>query len=298
MLAARPARTHRAEYQFTARDPDFARDDVVPALLRYSRPLSVPWILSGVSTSRVSAPSGRAAVPTARRPASLFIPEPEPKAVRVKHVAITVPAAAVAALLGCGAPAERTGGAVDSLAATDAALRDELLRMGMLDQTARAGLTVRAGADTIYARATLAIDSVLTRRLRAIIAEHGWPEWSRVGRAAGQAAFLILQHSPSDAFQRRTLPLLEEAASNGEAAWSDVALLTDRLLTHDGKPQRYGTQFRIVNGALVPYPIEDIDSLEHRRARAGLTPMREYVRLLEAMYQGPVRWPPDSARPN
>jgi len=179
---------------------------------------------------------------------------------------------------------------------THRALRDKLLRMGLLDQTVRVGFTAASAADTGFVRASMGIDSMLTQELGAIVDSAGWPTHSMVGRQAADAAFLILQHSPSDAFQRATLPLLQMAARSGEAGVGNVALLTDRILTHDGKPQLYGTQFRIVNGELMPYPIENIEMLDQRRNAAGLMPMNDYVRLLQQTYEGPVRWPLDSAR--
>jgi Family of unknown function (DUF6624) len=196
----------------------------------------------------------------------------------------------------CGRPPERDDrAAADSL--TQPRLRDELLRMGMLDQTVRVGFSAESiESDTGFARASLAVDSILTRRLRALTDTFGWPTNSMVGEKAAAAAFLILQHSPSDSFQRRMLPSLETAAGLGEASKSDVAMLTDRILTHDGKPQIYGTQFRIVDGELMPYPIERIEELDRRRAGAGLMSMTEYVKLLEQTYDGPVRWPPDTTR--
>ena len=184
----------------------------------------------------------------------------------------------------------------DSAALSHPELRNQLLRMGLLDQTVRLGFSVDVATDTAFIRASLAIDSVLTSRLRRIIDQDGWPTRSMVGREAAQAAFLIVQHSPSDAFQRDVLPALEAAAAASEASAADVALLEDRTLTHDGKPQIYGSQFRIVDGELVPYPIQDLARLDERRASAGLVPMAEYVRMLRQTYGGPVRWPPDSAR--
>jgi len=182
----------------------------------------------------------------------------------------------------------------DTVPSVNADLSEELIRLGLLDQTARAGYTTQVLSDTAYLRASLVIDSVLTRRLRRIIAEHGWPAVSVVGREAAQAAFLIVQHSPSDTFQREALPLLDSAAAAGEASGADVAMLTDRIRVHDGKPQLYGTQFRIVDETLVPYPIEDIANLDGRRAAVGLMPMDDYAQLLRDTYRGTVRWPPDS----
>jgi hypothetical protein len=205
-----------------------------------------------------------------------------------------------AALVPCACGGNREDAAqvvVDSAATATAMLSEELVRLGLLDQVARIGYTAQTVTDTAYLRASLVIDSVLTRRLRRIVAEHGWPTASAVGRHAAQAAFLIVQHSPSDGFQREALPLLESAAAAGEASGADVAMLTDRIRVHDGKPQRYGTQFRIVDEVLVAYPIEDIANLDARRAAVGLMPMSEYAQLLRGMYRGVVRWPPDSTAP-
>lgn len=173
-------------------------------------------------------------------------------------------------------------------------LQRELVRLGMLDQTARIAFTADAVSDTALMRTLLSLDSLLTHRLRAIVREQGWPTRTMVGTAGARAAFLIVQHSPSNAFQREMLPLLSAAAADDEAAASDAAMLEDRVLTDEGKPQRYGTQFRIVAGELVPYPIEEPETLEERRASVGLMPMAEYVKLLAETYEGPVRYPADS----
>jgi hypothetical protein len=183
------------------------------------------------------------------------------------------------------------GALPDPDSALDTELRDELIRLGMADQTARLGFDVETASDSGRLRIVLGIDSSLTNRLRRIVAERGWPGRSLVGREAADAAFLIVQHSPSDAFQREMLPLLQTAADSGEAGTADVALLTDRVRTHEGKPQVYGTQFRIVDGGLEPFPIEDPAGLDARRQRAGLLPMAEYVKMLRSTWGGPVRMP-------
>jgi hypothetical protein len=197
---------------------------------------------------------------------------------------------------GCG-PAEPPES--DPLPAADTAainvpLRTELLRLGLLDRTIRTGFAPATAADTAFIRASLSLDSALTRRLGVIVREHGWPTRSMVGDTASEAASLILTHSPSDVFQRQMLPLLDSAAMAGEASANHAAMLTDRVRTMDGKPQLYGTQFRILAGALMPYPIEEPERLDERRAGAGLMPMVEYVRILRGTYAGPVLWPQQS----
>ena len=62
--------------------------------------------------------------------------------------------------------------------------------------------------------------------------------------AAADAAWLMAQHAIHDPeFQRECLGLLEAAVWQGEASPRNLAYLTDRVLVHEGRPQRYGTQF-------------------------------------------------------
>jgi len=125
------------------------------------------------------------------------------------------------------------------------------------------------------------VDAANTKRLKEIVAEHGWPGRSLVGRDGALAAFLIAQHADADpAFQERCLELMQ-AASPGEVSPGDVAYLTDRVRVNSGQPQLYGTQFWMPNGALVPRPIEDPDLLDARREAAGLIPMSEYLEHMQ-----------------
>ena len=135
-------------------------------------------------------------------------------------------------------------------------------------------------------------DSARTRRLKQIVASRGWPTPVVVGEDGAEAAWLILQHSPDYAWQERMLPRLEKAAAAGEMSRTEVALLTDRVLVHGGKPQRYGNSFTFKNGRLLADPIEDIGGLDARRAALGLPTMAEYVRHLAEAYKMPVEWPP------
>ena len=109
-------------------------------------------------------------------------------------------------------------------------------------------------------------------RLRALLAEHGWPLVSDVGAGGVHAAALVLIHGGDTAAMARYLPAFEEASRRGEGNWGDFALLTDRYLVASGRPQRYGTQYYSEgpNEEPIPYPIEDEAGLAHRRATIGL----------------------------
>jgi hypothetical protein len=103
----------------------------------------------------------------------------------------------------------------------------------------------------------------------------------------------MVQHADLDtAFQARVLPELERAASQGALPWQQVALLTDRIATHRGQPQVYGTQASITpNGKMVFAPIADSAHVDERRARVGLPPLAVYARVLDSVYTGQPRKP-------
>lgn len=164
-------------------------------------------------------------------------------------------------------------------------IRSELIRMGADDQAARQGLTPERAQDTAFLRTMLRDDSARSQRLRAIVDRYGWPEPTAAGEEAAGAAFLVLQHSPDHEFQRDMLPTLEALAHAGAMPRPSVAMLTDRVLIHDGEPQRYGTQFDMEDGRLVLHPVEDEAGLDERRREMMLPPLAEYIRLMEAMYQ-------------
>ncbi|MGA0587410.1 DUF6624 domain-containing protein [Dyella sp. KRB-257] len=68
---------------------------------------------------------------------------------------------------------------------------------------------------------------------------------------------------------------------------SDFALLTDRVLRAQKKPQRYGTQFvadPAHPGKVVMAPVEDPAHLDERRAEAGLMPISDYRCVMEVVY--------------
>ena len=101
---------------------------------------------------------------------------------------------------------------------------------------------------------------------------------------------MIAQHADQDsAFQAKVLGLIEPLAGSGEIDPSNFALLTDRVRVAHGRPQRYGTQYQILErgGGLFlspATPIEDPPGLDARRAAVGLGPHSEYVEQLRRMY--------------
>jgi len=155
-------------------------------------------------------------------------------------------------------------------------LHSELLEMQRIDQAARSGEDLAE----LTGRSMSSVDAENTARMKAIVAEHGWPGKSLVGEEGARAAWLLVQHADADPpFQRRCLELIE-AAAPGEVSPVDAAYLTDRVLVNEGKKQIYGTQFWTPDGDLVPRPIEDEMRVEALRARVGMISMQEYHRRM------------------
>jgi hypothetical protein len=165
-------------------------------------------------------------------------------------------------------------------------LRKELQRMVKEDQDAREELVRTAPGDAAaITRKVADIDRKNTARMKEIVEKRGWPGRALVGEDGAHAAWLLVQHADKDReFQKHCLQLLEKAVKAGDASGADLAYLTDRVLVAESKKQRYGTQFRLTDGKLEPYPIEDEANVDRRRKGVGLSTLAEYRKTLEQVY--------------
>ena len=170
----------------------------------------------------------------------------------------------------------------------DLPLRQELLRRVAIDQRAQ-----QAWADSKQAQsqgAALAAvnrDNLAWLRTVLITAKH-WPGRTQVGSDGANALWLLIQHADADpALQRHALDLMAHAPT-GEVSPPDVALLTDRVLIHEGKPQHYGTQFKFDDKdgmTMLPADTGSEAELDARRASVGLPSLADYRRELQGMYK-------------
>jgi hypothetical protein len=123
-----------------------------------------------------------------------------------------------------------------------------------------------------------------TTWLKEVVAKHGWPGKTLVGRDGAFIAWLLVQHADHDPkFQRHCLDLMK-AMPPGEIEPRNVAYLTDRVLLAEGKKQVYGTQFHEQDGKQVPRPLEDPDRVDERRKEVGLGPIAEYAKTINREY--------------
>ena len=154
-------------------------------------------------------------------------------------------------------------------------LAQRLLSMAKKDAKVRAELAETGELFDGYAPRLAEVHDRNAQELEAIIGEFGWPGSSLVGPEGAAAAWLILQHAIGQpALQRKCLPLLREAAAQGEVEPRHVAMLEDRICFFERRPQRYGTQFDWnEDGQMAPWVIDDPDGVDERRRSVGLEPL-------------------------
>jgi hypothetical protein len=150
------------------------------------------------------------------------------------------------------------------------------MQMDDYDQTVRAELAGDGSLFDGYHPWMAAVHDANAARLRAIIVTHGWPTERLVGADGAKAAHRIAQHSINHPeFMRECRRLLDEASMKGEVPRWQFAFIDDRIRVFEGLPQRYGTQWGGGPHGLEPYPIEDPDHVDARRAALDLPSLAE-----------------------
>lgn len=128
-------------------------------------------------------------------------------------------------------------------------------------------------------------------RVKEIIKNSGWPTYSEVGRAGGDAVFFVFQHDDAKNM-KKVLPLLIAAAKAGEADMSKAAMMIDRYLAYTEQVQLYGSQaFRRIRPGqdrkdiqLTLYPIAGEEMMLERRKALGMVDFFENCRQLGVEY--------------
>ena len=172
-------------------------------------------------------------------------------------------------------------------------LREELLRRMEVDQKARRVFNSmprdwrKSEDEEVKKKWQAKIDHVVEvdrenrEWMKPLIEKHGWLGKSLVGKDGANAAWLLAQHSDMDRkFQKQCLGLMEKMPK-GEVTPIQLGYLTDRVLVAEGKPQRYGTQIKLVDGKPTPHNLEDPENLNKRRKEIGLGTIEEYLKLFD-----------------
>lgn len=150
----------------------------------------------------------------------------------------------------------------------DLALRDRLIEKGQL------GNGYHEEMEDLHNRNA--------KELNTIIDSIGYPTIDKVGEHASEAAWLIIQHSIGQpGFMKKCAKLLQHVVDENKANPKNLAYLTDRIATYEGKPQRYGTSFDWdENGELSPKPFDNLAKVNQRRKSVGLNTLQEQTRII------------------
>ncbi|MCA1272388.1 hypothetical protein LCE32_20390 [Streptomyces sp. 7G] len=120
------------------------------------------------------------------------------------------------------------------------------------------------------------VDHANANVLRRNLGEHGWPDVPMVGDDGSTAAFRLALHADTQPdVQRSAARLMYTAVQRSAASFHQWARLHDRCLLNSGVPQHFGTQYRLGPEGPERQPVRDPDSLDARRADAGLPPADE-----------------------
>lgn len=159
----------------------------------------------------------------------------------------------------------------------DELLRRELLAMREEDLRVRKELVDAGQLGGAYVPRMEAVHIRNASRLRELIAQHGWPNEDVAGQDGAEAAWFIAQHAIGEPeFQRAALSMTQACAAQGKLPAWHAAFLEDRIALHEGRPQRYGTQWvdDPRDGLIRPWKLAEPANVNQLRASVGLDPLR------------------------
>jgi hypothetical protein len=202
---------------------------------------------------------------------------------RLKTMRGALPGLGLCAVLLCGAAQAEAG------SASCAAYAQDLAAMAGADAALRARQDLLAPPDAPAQgrrRDQLAlVERSNGARLKALLADCGWPRRGVHGEQAGKDAWRLVRQAGEDlALQKAVAQHLEQAVLRGEAPGRELAQLDDRIAVAEGRPQRYGTRMRQVDAChWVPYPMDDRARVAERRAQVGLPTLEQQESMANSM---------------
>lgn len=167
-------------------------------------------------------------------------------------------------------------------------LRVELEQILESDQAIRTGYDqVKEEDRNAFFQKMRLVDSVNQIKVVNILKQYGWLPQSKIGPAAAEGIFFVIQHAPLQVIETY-FPQMKKLAQEGEANKILVAMMEDRLLMYQGKKQIYGTQATSMisqDGTLAIWPIENPEKVNERRKAIGFPEtIEEYAGMLNATF--------------
>ena len=88
--------------------------------------------------------------------------------------------------------------------------------------------------------------------------------------------WLVIQHAPYK-YRKTYVSYFKELAKLDKIYFGDVAMMQDRILIDEGEKQLYGTQLGMIDGRYQLLPVQNPNSLNHRRLAAGMDSIETYL---------------------
>ena len=167
------------------------------------------------------------------------------------------------------------------------------------DQTAREwtkGMSSLTADEIVeYSTEMERVDSLNQAIVFGILDEEGWP--SRLSDKANRAIWIVIDHSDLS-YQSKYLSLVKEKAEKGVLDKADYAILNDRVLMEEGKPQIYGTQIKmaatIVDDEIAMrfflWPVDNPATLDSLRNTVGLSTIEDYLKTSSESVGQEIVW--------
>lgn len=182
---------------------------------------------------------------------------------------------------------------LDSMYVLDQRNREWLAKLGnnqpLTDSLSAVYKTDRAKLASVLWAEQVKIDTSNLNQAEAIIKQYGYPGKSLVGTPGNEVVFYIIQHSNKIPAY---LPLIQKAAEQKELPFSLYAMMLDRSLMYEGKPQMYGTQvscrqlIKTKQSRCFVWPITNAKAVNERRKQAGFElSVEENANRLNAAYE-------------
>lgn len=123
------------------------------------------------------------------------------------------------------------------------------------------------------------IDKQNLIKVVSLIEKCGMPTLKEVSKKQMSAIWLVFQHA-DNTNRKKYFPLLKKSAKNGDLNKSNIAIMEDRILMLDGKPQIYGSQIsqNTQTKKWELYELESPETVDKRRAEVGLGSLKEYLK--------------------
>lgn len=123
----------------------------------------------------------------------------------------------------------------------------------------------------------------------SIIENCGMPTLDEVSKTQLEAIWLVIQNAPNK-YMDEYIDIFIKSTKRGDLQHTEVAMIKDRMLMAQGKPQVYGTQVSMEkNRKWKLHDIADPEYVNQRRKEVGLVPIEKYLSHFKVSFDTPQK---------